>query len=62
MYVYSLVVDGQIVDTKQMILTKQGKDKAMKKIVMIIGALLLSGGCLLAQDSPTQDTATHGYR
>ena len=34
----------------------------MKKIIMIIGALLLSAGCLLAQDSPTQDTATHGYR
>lgn len=34
----------------------------MKKIIMIIGALLLSGECLLAQDSPTQDTATHGYR
>lgn len=29
---------------------------------MIIGALLLSAGCLTAQDSPTQDTATHGYR
>lgn len=34
----------------------------MKKIIMIIGALLLSAGCLTAQDSPTQDTATHGYR
>lgn len=34
----------------------------MKKIIMIIGALMLSGGCLTAQYSPTQDTATHGYR
>lgn len=34
----------------------------MKKIIMIIGALLLLAGCLTAQDSPTQDTATHGYR
>ena len=34
----------------------------MKKIIMIVGTLLLSAGCLTAQDSPTQDTATHGYR
>ncbi len=29
---------------------------------MIIGALLLTAGCLTAQDSPTQDTTTRGYR
>ena len=34
----------------------------MKKIIMIVGALLLSAGCLTAQDSPTQDTAARGYR
>lgn len=34
----------------------------MKKIIMIIGALLLTAGCLTAQDSPTLDTTTRGYR
>ena len=34
----------------------------MKKIIMIVGALLLSAGCLKAQDPPPQDTTTRGYR
>lgn len=34
----------------------------MKKIIMIVGALLLSSGCLTAQDTPPQDTAARGYR